>query len=140
MAQKIIKTQIIINSTPEKVWQILTDFDKYPDWNPFILSLHGEVKPGKQIKINLPDMSFQPTILKFEKNKELRWIGKLLFKGIFDGEHSFEIEDNENGTITFKHEEIFNGILVKPFSKKLDTDTKQGFELMNQKLKELAEA
>ncbi len=59
---------------------------------------------------------------------------------IFDGEHSFVIEDNQDGTITFKHEEIFNGLLVGPFSKKLDRDTKAGFETMNQKLKELAEA
>ncbi len=140
MAQKTIKTQISIDATPEKVWQILTDFDKYPDWNPFILSLTGVMETGQKINIKLADMSFNPTILKFEKNKEMRWIGKLLFKGLFDGEHSFIIEDNKDGTVTFKHEEIFNGLLVGPFSKKLDTQTKQGFEMMNQKLKELAEA
>lgn len=95
---------------------------------------------GQQIKIKLSDMKFKPTLLVYQENKELRWIGKLLFKGIFDGEHSFVIEDNKDGTVTFKHEEIFNGILVGPFSKKLDTDTKEGFEAMNQKLKELAEA
>jgi hypothetical protein len=85
-------------------------------------------------------MKFKPTILVRSENKELRWLGKLLFKGLFDGEHSFRIVDNENGTCTFYHEESFSGILVGLFAKKLDTDTKQGFIEMNEKLKELVEA
>ena len=36
---KEIKTEIIINSKPEKVWNILTNFEKYPEWNPFIKSI-----------------------------------------------------------------------------------------------------
>ncbi len=139
MANKIIKTEIRIKASPKKVWSVLTDFEKYPDWNPFILSLTGEMVIGQNIKIVLPDMKFKPTLLVFEKNKELRWIGKLLFKGLFDGEHSFIIEDNKDGTVTFRHEEIFNGILVGPFAKKLDNDTREGFEAMNEALKKRVE-
>lgn len=139
MANKIIKTEIRIKASPKKVWSVLTDFEKYPDWNPFILSLTGEMVIGQNIKIVLPDMKFKPTLLVFEKNKELRWIGKLLFKGLFDGEHSFIIEDNKDGTVTFRHEEIFKGILVGPFAKKLDNDTREGFEAMNEALKKRVE-
>lgn len=139
MAHKEIKTSIVIQASPEKVWSILTNTEEYPNWNPFIKSFEGQIKVGNTVKINAGGMNFKPTILKFEKNKELRWIGRLLFKGIFDGEHSFQIEDNGDGTVTFKHEEIFNGILVGPFSKKLDKDTKTGFEDMNRILKEKAE-
>jgi len=140
MAQKEIKTAITINASKEKVWSILSDFENYPNWNPFILSLTGNMKVGENIKIVLPDMNFKPKVLAFEQNKEIRWIGKLLMKGIFDGEHSFVIEDNMDGTVTFKHEEIFNGILVGLFAKKLDRDTRSGFEQMNLELKRLAEA
>lgn len=140
MATKQIKTSILIHSTPEKVWEILTDFENYPNWNPFIRSLKGEIKVGQHFNVEITDMKFKPKLLVFEANKELRWIGKLLFKGVFDGEHSFCIEDHKDGTLTFKHEEIFNGLLVGLFAKKLDTETKEGFEMMNQKLKELAEA
>ncbi len=79
-------------------------------------------------------MTFKPLILKYEKNKEFRWIGKLLFKGIFDGEHYFKIVGNSNGTTTFIHGEKFSGLLVSLFSKTLDK-TKSGFELMNESLK-----
>ena len=139
MAMYNIKTSIIIKSTPEKVWGVLTDFKKYANWNPFIRSIKGEMNVGKNIQIELGGMKFQPKLLAYQKKKELRWIGKLLFKGLFDGEHSFLINDNNDGTVTFRQEETFNGILVGLFRKKLETETKQGFESMNQKLKEIVE-
>ena len=65
--------------------------------------------------------------------------GKLLFKGLFDGKHSFNLIDNQNGTTTFIHSEDFSGWLVPIFKSQLEKNTKAGFKLMNQKLKELAE-
>lgn len=141
---KEIKTEITINANPIKVWKLLTDFENYPNWNPFIKSINGEVKVGNKItaRIEPPDasgMTFKPIVLTYEPNKELRWIGTLLFKGLFDGEHKFELVDNRNGTTTFIQSERFNGILVPLFAKQLDNNTKRGFELMNKKLKEMAE-
>jgi hypothetical protein len=141
---KEIKTEILINATPEKVWTILTNFDNYPNWNPFIKSIKGEVKVGRKItaRIEPPEakgMTFKPRVLVLETNKELRWLGHLLFAGLFDGEHKFEIIDNGNGTTTFKQSEKLKGILVPFFKKQIDNNTKRGFEAMNVKLKELAE-
>lgn len=136
---KEIKTSIMIQAPVSKVWEILTDFEAYPSWNPFIKSLSGEVKAGNKIKVALPGMNFRPTVLAFEENKELRWIGNLLFKGIFDGEHRFLLSENPDGSTTFEHAEKFSGILVGPFSKKLDRETKPGFESMNESLKMRAE-
>ena len=85
-------------------------------------------------------MDFKPTILALEENKELRWLGKLGLSGVFDGEHKFLLIDNGDGTTTLEHSEKFKGILVPFFKKKLNTDTKAGFEEMNLKLKERVEA
>ncbi|PWG06919.1 SRPBCC domain-containing protein [Polaribacter aquimarinus] len=136
---KQIKTSITINASKEKIWKILTDFKNYPEWNSFIKSVTGEVKVGKQIKIKLQGMTFKPIILIFNENSELKWLGRLWFKGIFDGEHKFKLTDNGNGTTNFEQSEIFSGILVKLFAKSLDKDTKNGFEQMNKELKLHAE-
>lgn len=141
---KEIRTEIIINATPDKVWAILTDFKNYPQWNPFIKSIEGQADVGNKITArieppNAKGMTFKPKVLVFATNKELRWLGHFLFAGLFDGEHKFELIDNGDGTTTFVQSEKFKGILTPFFKKMLDNNTKKGFEAMNQKLKELAE-
>ena len=141
---KELRTEIVINANPEKVWGILTDFDNYSKWNPFIISVTGKVSAGNAIKVRIEPpaasgMTFKPKILVFEANKEIRWIGHLLFPGLFDGEHSFELIDMHNGTTTFRQCEKFTGILVPLFSKMLDVNTVNGFNLMNQQLKVMSE-
>ena len=140
---KEIRTEITINSNPEKVWGVLTNFEKHPEWNSFIISIIGNKKAGEQIiiKIQPPGggaMTFKPVVLIYNQNKEFRWKGKLLLNGFLDGEHYFEIIDHNNGTVTFVHGEIFTGLLVSIFSNILDK-TKDGFEMMNKALKEECE-
>lgn len=141
---KEIKTEILINATPEKVWSVLTNFDNYPNWNPFLKSIKGEVKVGNNITVTIQqteakETTFKPKVLTFKPNQEISWLGRLLMTGIFDGAHKLELTDHRNGTTTFRQSEIFKGILVPLFEKQLDSNTKKGFEAMNKKLKELAE-
>lgn len=142
--KKEIKTTITIEASAEKVWKILTSFEDYPNWNPFIKSIRGTAGAGSKIiaRIEAPGskgMTFKPTVLAFEPNKEFRWIGHLLFPGLFDGEHRFELTENGDGTTTFIQAEKFSGILVRLFRKMLDEGTVKGFEAMNKQLKEKCE-
>lgn len=137
---KHISTQILIRATPQRIWSTLMDFEAYPQWNPFIRSVRGPVAPGKVIQVELQQpgsgsITMKPTVLVCEESRLFRWIGHLLFRGLFDGEHSFEIRDNGDGSSTFIQSERFGGVLVPLFSKMLDTKTLQGFSLMNEALK-----
>jgi len=139
-----IFTEIKIKATPEKVWKILSDFNAYPEWNPFIKSVEGNVDIGNTIKIrieppNSNGMNFKPKVLSFIKNQELSWLGNFLFPGLFDGKHMFKLISNPEGTTTFIQSEQFSGVLVPLLKKQLNKDTKRGFILMNEKLKEIAE-
>lgn len=142
--KKEIKAEIKINATPEKVWSILTDFAQYASWNPFIKSIQGNVEVGKKItaRIEPPGakgMTFKPTVLAFDANKEFKWIGRLFLPGLFDGTHQFRLIDQKDGTTLLIQSENFKGILVPLFKKMLDKNTLDGFRAMNQKLKEEAE-
>lgn len=135
---KEIKTEIVINSSASDVWKILMDFEHYPDWNPFIKSISGEPRVGAKLQnfIQPPGssgMKFTPTVLVAEENKEFRWLGKLFFGGLFDGEHSFIIETISENKVRFINAEKFTGILVSLFGGTLK-GTEKGFELMNKAL------
>lgn len=134
-----IQTQIKINAKPETVWEVLSNFKNY-DWNPFIKTVEGDVRLGNTIKVELGGMTFKPEVLRFEINKEFRWKGKLGIKGLFDGEHYFLLEEQMNSETLFTHGEIFTGILVPLFKKKLLGETKDGFGAMNEALKKECEA
>src|SRR5215208_4064074 len=141
---KELRSEIEIEASAERVWQLLTDFADFPHWNPFIRRASGNPKLGQRLEVNIQPsgangMTFRPTVLKAEPNRELRWIGHLLIPGLFDGEHIFTIEPLGANRVRFIQREIFRGLLVPLFAKGLDTDTQRGFGEMNQALKVQAE-
>ncbi|GAB5416888.1 MAG: SRPBCC domain-containing protein [Crocinitomicaceae bacterium] len=134
-----LETSIIINADLETVWNTFINFEAYPAWETFIKSVKGDMKVGARLEAEITGMTFRPTVQIFEEKKELTWLGKLWFSGIFDGRHTFRFSENEDGTTTFSHSEKFRGILVPLMKKKLKTDILEGFEHFNRTLKEKAE-
>ena len=142
---KQLHSEVEINAPAERVWEVLTDFASYPQWNPFIRQATGVPRTGERLEVRLEPpggrgMTFKPKVLNAEPNRELRWLGHILVPGLFDGEHSFIIQPLEENHIRFVQREAFKGVLVPLFARSLDTNTQRGFEEMNRALKERAEA
>ena len=94
---KELNTEIEINGTTDQVWEVLTDFGSFPVWNPFIKRIGGELQLGAKLEVLIEPpggkaMTFKPTVKIIEPKTEFRWLGNLLFPGIFDGEHIFQLE------------------------------------------------
>jgi hypothetical protein len=141
---KEIRTEVEIEATPGRVWRVLTDVAAFPEWNPFIRWVRGEVKPGAGLEVHLQPpgakgMIFRPTVLRAEAPRELRWLGRLGVRGLFDGEHIFTIEEEGPDRVRFVQREVFTGLLVPLMARSLDRNTRRGFEEMNRALKARAE-
>ena len=141
---KEIENSIEIAASPERVWQVLTEFEKYPQWNPFIRRISGTIEEGSRLEVALgasgkSAMTFRPVLLKVRANQEMRWLGRLLVPRIFDGEHSFAIEPIDQSRVRFTQSERFSGLLVPVFARSMDADTQRGFAEMNKALKTRAE-
>ncbi len=144
MGGHLLHTEIEINASADRVWTVLSGFDAYSEWNPFIKSVVGLPVQGARLRIVIQPggakaMRFSPRVLAAEPGKELRWLGHLMVPGIFDGEHRFMIESLSDSKVRFEQSERFNGLLVGPLRASLDRDTRRGFEEMNQALKARAE-
>jgi len=134
-----LRREVEIDASPERVWAVVTDFAAYPEWNPFIRSISGELHEGAKLKVRIEPpgaraLTFKPTVRAVEASRELRWLGRLLLPGVFDGEHSLRIEPLEGGRGRFVMSEQFSGLLVGLFKGTL-AKTEVGFEQMNAALK-----
>jgi hypothetical protein len=141
---KKLFSEIKIDASPTEVWNILTDFEKYPKWNPFIRKIQGDPKEGEKLKVIIhpPDSNMivtKPTVLKVKPKQELRWLGKFGISGLFDGEHIFKIQDRGEAGVWFIQEEHCKGLLVPLLSNRLDSKTLPGFNKMNHALKKRVE-
>lgn len=140
-----IETQIVIEASAGKVWGILTDFPAMPDWNPFIRKISGSPAPGGRLSVEIEPpgqsaMTFQPTVLVASPDAELRWLGTIMGRWVFAGEHYFILEPMGLRTTRFTHGERFSGLLGPLLMRgRMLEATKQGFSAMNGALKRRAE-
>jgi hypothetical protein len=136
-----IETKIEIDATPEAVWAVLVDTAAYPDWNPFVRSLEGDLRVGERVRVRLQPsdgrgITIRPVLRVVDEPHELRWLGRLGLPRIFDGEHRFTIESLDDGTRSrFVHAETFRGVLV-PFVGSMLRTTAVGFEAFNEALRD----
>jgi hypothetical protein len=139
-----IEKVIEIDAPPEAVWRVLMEFDAYSEWNPFIRSISGRAEPGETLTVRLEPaggrgMTIKPKVQAVEPDRELRWRGRLLVPGLFDGEHTFRIEPIGEGRSRFVQGERFGGVLV-PLVKGVLRKTELAFEQMNAALKQRVES
>jgi hypothetical protein len=142
---KELRTEVEVEAPAERVWQVLTDFQRYPEWNPQIIRIIGELRRGATLQFEgrtgeKGTMKFRPALLVVEPNCELRWLGRLWLPGLFDGEHRFQIDPLGEGRVRFRQSEQFRGLLVPLLWLLIGRSTEQGFRAMNAALKARAEA
>lgn len=138
-----ISTTVDIDAIPQAVWAVLTDFAAYGEWNPFMDRIQGTPEVGARLIVHMSPpggrgMTFKPTVLAATPARELRWLGTLGVRGLFDGEHSFVLTPNADGSTRLAHAERFSGVLVAALKGTLK-NTGAGFEAFNQALKERVE-
>lgn len=137
---KELVTECRINASPAQVWAVLAGGPDWGAWNPFIVKAEGELKAGSRLVNTMvmkgqKPMTFKPKVLVAEPGVELRWLGRVLIPGLFDGEHYFKLYAEAGGT-RLVHGERFSGILIGLLN--MD-DAKASFEAFNAGLKKKAE-
>ncbi|NHZ70133.1 MAG: SRPBCC domain-containing protein [Proteobacteria bacterium] len=139
-----IRTSTSIDAPISIVWDILMDFDAYPEWNPFVTSIAGSPTVGQSLTIELSregkkPMAISPTVQEAESPTAFGWVGSVGIKGLFDGHHRFELAATPSGT-TLTHSEEFSGVLAPVVLPAIRKGTTVGFESMNDALRQRAEA
>lgn len=130
---------IRINSTPERIWEIMTTAKNFPIWNSTIISLEGDIAMKEKITLVstvAPDRTFKIKVSKMEKPTLMQWSDG--FAPMFRGVRSFITEPQEDGTCIFTMKEVYSGLML-PMIKKSLPDFRPSFEQFVADLKTEAE-
>lgn len=135
-----IETNITLHTSAEKVWEVLTDFEQYGAWNPFMVKVKGTAAKGKKLRVEMEladqrGFLAKPKITVCEENQELRWISRLYFKGLYDAEHYFILKEQGKHSVKLLHGEKYSGSFARSLYPKLSGDNEESFRRMNQALK-----
>lgn len=130
-----------INASPDEIWAILIDAERYPEWDPGIDHIEGAIAPGESVKFFTvidPSRAFAVKVTTFEPGSKMVLTGGMPM-GLFKSERTHTLTpDGEIGTL-FHTEEIFSGIMLSMFKSKIPDLTKN-FEQFAAGLKSRAES
>ncbi|WP_224333929.1 SRPBCC domain-containing protein [Haloprofundus halobius] len=138
---KHVHTSIDIEAPPSIVWEVLTDFDAYHEWNPYITEASGEVGEGETVEIRVEPTGRRSSRLKCEvtnvvAERRLQWVGSLRVPGLFTGRHTFELEPLGDDRTRLVNREEVSGLLARFV---VTDETPLDYDWMNQELARRAE-
>ena len=128
-----------IHASAETVWNILTDTKTYPSWDVNMDHIEGKLALGETVKFftKLSAQAFPVKVAAFEPGRKMVLTGGMPL-GLFKSERTHTLTANQDGSITFKTEEIFSGLLLPVFGKNIP-DLTENFNNFATALKKRAE-
>lgn len=107
-----IRVGINVAASPDVIWALLTDAERYPAWNSTVTSIEGTIAEGESIDLVAqidPKRTFTLEISEFEPGRKLVWQdGGRSFKGV----RTFTLIPREDGTTDFTMREVFTGTMM----------------------------
>ncbi|HEY0829748.1 MAG TPA: SRPBCC domain-containing protein [Candidatus Dormibacteraeota bacterium] len=103
-----------IKASPEKVWAVLTDGDRFPQWDSGIERVEGRIAPGSTIKLYVnvnPGRAFPLKVTEFAAPRRMVFTGGMPL-GLFKGVRTYTLEPDGAGGTRFRMREEYTGPLL----------------------------
>lgn len=142
-AMREIRTEIEIAAPPAKVWNILTEVDKWQDWNPVIRDANGKATLGSKLSITMcgkegkagkAGPKYEPVVTVFEEPRRFQWTATMMAGFVFTNGKILELEQNASGTRLI-HKETFSGMMVPLIWGQMKSSVPEMLNSMNEALK-----
>ena len=113
-----VSVTLDIAATPERVWQVLTAFDRYPTWHPTMsvkVTVPRQPEVGARLELRLSggaagDQEFTAELIEVDAPRRLAWQGGL--PEVFFGRHTFELSALPGSGTRFTDTEQWTGSMA----------------------------
>ena len=140
----VYRTTFPISASSEVVWRVLTDFERYSEWNPSLPSIAGELREGSTVSLTLgmpgrPSPKVKARLTEVVPLQRLCWHGNAGADWLFAGDRQFAIETGDDGAVHFTHIEDVHGALFPLFRAVMGGAIQRSHDAFNAALKHRAE-
>jgi hypothetical protein len=114
-------THIEINAPRNEVWNSLTSFENYGEWNPLVSELTGDISEGGTINTRIVPLNktFSVKLLSYRENEEIIWKGRQVASFLLAGKHYYRLKEHKENVTILEHGEYFTGFLSTFIPKRL---------------------
>ena len=112
--KKSVHAEIIVNTSPDRVWEVLMDQQSYNNWSTVLIPTDGVFHSDSTVTYDMIDADGKSTsvktrVVELRKNEVLNQYGGT--RGILTVDHRYILERAESGTKVIIHED-YRGIMV----------------------------
>ena len=142
--QRAVEHRTGVKAPAELVWEVISDFATWKDWNPVHPRMEGEMRIGTTLTVDLvlgegPATTLQPVVQDWVPYEQLHWRTKRL-RGFVTAIRYLEIENMGPQNSTFSNGELFMGPLVRWVSRDERRRLRAAYTRMGEAVRERAEA
>lgn len=137
------KTALHIEAKKEKIWNILTNLDSYPEWNPFTTKVETNWNIGDQVKLTVQmnagkiPIIQKETLSRFNPMDEISWGMNWGF--FLKAERVQRLSTAEHGNTLYFTEDTIKGLLSPIVHALYGRSIQDGFDALAQSLKNFVE-
>jgi hypothetical protein len=124
--------RIEVSASPEVLWDVLADFEKWPMWNPDVdsVTLNGPVAKGTIFRWKAGPTRLVSTLQRVDRPRALGWTGRTMGVRAI---HLWRFEPRPGGAVA-SMEESFDGAVAKllrrRLQRQLDETTAKGLQAL----------
>jgi uncharacterized protein YndB with AHSA1/START domain len=111
---KYFEARSNIKANTEKVWQVLTDGERYAKWDSGIERFEGQIAPGATVRLYVkvnPGRAFPLKVTELTSNRRMVFSGGMPL-GLFRGVRTYTLEPDATGGTNFHMREEYTGPLL----------------------------
>jgi hypothetical protein len=143
--QRAVEYRIGVQAPAEIVWDVISDFATWKDWNPVHPRIAGEMRIGTSLTVDVvpvvdgPVTTIAPIVQDWVPFEQLHWRTSRL-GGFVTAIRYLEIENMGAASSTFSNGELFMGPLVRWVSREERRRLRAAYTRMGEAVRDRAEA
>jgi hypothetical protein len=142
---RAISSEIEIDAPIDRVWSILCDFDSYPEWNPFTVSVKTTLELGSpvdmQVKLRPPKAMHQVEhVSAVVPGERVCWGGNVGPRWFISADRCQVLTDLGGGRTRYVTTDVFTGLGVGLMFRIVGRHVQRGFDDVARALKARAES